>query len=66
MDNLANLVGMKAEDKGLELLFDAAPDLPTNLVGDPLRLGQVLLNLEIMRSSLQRRAKSSWASQRYP
>jgi two-component system sensor histidine kinase/response regulator len=45
MDNLANLVGMKAEDKGLELLFAAAPDIPTALVGDPLRLGQILVNL---------------------
>ena len=45
MDNLASLVGMKAEDKGLELLFDVAPDVPTALVGDPLRLGQVLVNL---------------------
>jgi CheY-like chemotaxis protein len=45
MDNLASLVGMKAEDKGLELLFNAAPDVPTALVGDPLRLGQVLVNL---------------------
>ncbi|NRR30180.1 response regulator [Oxalobacteraceae bacterium] len=45
MDNLANLVGMNAEDKGLELLFNAAPDLPTALRGDPLRLGQVLINL---------------------
>jgi two-component system sensor histidine kinase/response regulator len=45
MDNLANLVGMKAEDKGLELLFSAAPDVPTALQGDPLRLGQILINL---------------------
>jgi len=45
MDNLANLVGMKAEDKGLELLFNAAADVPTALMGDPLRLGQVLINL---------------------
>ena len=45
MDNLASLVGMKAEDKGLELLFNVAPDVPTALVGDPLRLGQVLINL---------------------
>lgn len=45
MDNLANLVGMKAEDKGLELLFNAAADVPTALQGDPLRLGQVLINL---------------------
>jgi len=45
MDNLANLVGMKAEDKGLELLFNAAANVPTALKGDPLRLGQVLINL---------------------
>ena len=45
MDNLANLVGLKAEDKGLELLFDTAPDLPMALIGDPLRLGQILINL---------------------
>ncbi|MBI2276982.1 MAG: response regulator [Dechloromonas sp.] len=45
MDDLAGLVGMKAEDKGLELLFNAAPDVPTALIGDALRLGQVLVNL---------------------
>ncbi len=45
MDNLANLVGMRAADKALELLFDVAPDVPTSLVGDPLRLGQILINL---------------------
>jgi CheY-like chemotaxis protein len=45
MDNLASLVGFKAEDKGLELLFSIAPDIPTALIGDPLRLGQILANL---------------------
>ena len=45
MDNLANLVGLKAEDKGLELLFNTAADVPTSLRGDPLRLGQILTNL---------------------
>ena len=45
MDHLASLVGIKAEEKGLELLFRSAPDIPTALVGDPLRLGQVLVNL---------------------
>jgi PAS domain S-box-containing protein len=45
MDHLANLVGMKTEDKGLELLFNTPADVPTALVGDPLRLGQVLINL---------------------
>ena len=45
LDNLANLVGLKAAEKGLELLFDVAEDVPQDLVGDPLRLGQVLINL---------------------
>ena len=45
MDNLANLVGMKTEDKGLELLFNTAPNVPTALIGDALRLGEVLINL---------------------
>ncbi|MEH6650066.1 MAG: PAS domain S-box protein [Motiliproteus sp.] len=45
LDNLANLLGFRAEEKGLELLFDLKPGLPTALIGDPLRLGQVLLNL---------------------
>jgi PAS domain S-box-containing protein len=45
MDHLSNLVGMKTEDKGLELLFSIAPDVPTALVGDSLRLGQILVNL---------------------
>ena len=45
MDGLANLVGMTAEQKGLELLFAQPTQLPEALVGDPSRLGQVLLNL---------------------
>lgn len=45
MDNLANMVGMKAEEKALELLFAVDADVPGALVGDPLRLGQVLVNL---------------------
>src|SRR2546425_5397485 len=45
LDNLANVVGMKAEEKGLELLYIEPPDLPLALMGDPLRLSQVLLNL---------------------
>ncbi len=45
MENLANLLSLKAEDKGLELLFIEAPELPAMLVGDSLRLGQVLINL---------------------
>jgi PAS domain S-box-containing protein len=44
-DNLSSLVGLKAEEKSLELLFDVDPTVPTALVGDPLRLGQILVNL---------------------
>jgi len=44
MDNVANLIGEKAAEKGLELVFDVARDIPERLIGDPLRLGQVLLN----------------------
>jgi signal transduction histidine kinase/CheY-like chemotaxis protein len=45
LDNLASVVGMRSDEKGLELLYLEPPDLPTALVGDPLRLSQVLLNL---------------------
>ncbi len=45
LDNLSSLISLKAEEKGLEFLFDADPLAPANLVGDPLRLGQVLINM---------------------
>jgi two-component system sensor histidine kinase/response regulator len=45
MSNVSTLVAQKAQDKGLELLIDIAPDTPHSLTGDPLRLGQVLTNL---------------------
>ena len=44
-ENLTNLIGLKAEDKGLELMYKIPPDIPTALIGDPLRLGQILINL---------------------
>jgi two-component system sensor histidine kinase/response regulator len=45
LDNLANVVSQKAHDKNLEFLISAQRDIPANLVGDPLRLGQILINL---------------------
>ena len=45
MDNLSNLVGLKTEEKALELHFDVSAEVPTALIGDPLRLGQILINL---------------------
>ena len=46
LDNLATLVTVKAQEKeGIEVLFSRSPEVPHALVGDPLRLGQVLVNL---------------------
>jgi signal transduction histidine kinase/DNA-binding response OmpR family regulator len=45
LDRLATCTVLKAQDKGLELLFSIAPDVPPELVGDSLRLDQILLNL---------------------
>ena len=45
LDNLATLVTVKAAEKGLEVLFRTEPGVPLHLNGDPLRLGQVLINL---------------------
>ena len=45
LDNLATVAGVKTQDKGLELLFRRDPHVPTVLIGDPLRLGQILINL---------------------
>jgi len=44
LGNVAALIGAKASDKNLELLFDVDPRLPVNFVGDPLRLGQIIIN----------------------
>ena len=45
LDNLRSVISLKAEEKGLELLFDVDSDVPVALEGDPLRLGRVLANL---------------------
>ena len=45
LDNLSTIVSQRANDKGLEFLIATAQGLPKTLVGDPLRLGQVLINL---------------------
>src|SRR6201999_111143 len=45
VDGIADMVGQRAEEKGLELLFDIGADIPKRVVGDPLRLRQILLNL---------------------
>ena len=44
LENLATVIGVKTQEKGLELLFDRTRR-SRSLLGDPLRLGQVLINL---------------------
>lgn len=45
LSDLSSLTTDKVEEKGLQMHFITAGDVPLDLVGDPLRLGQVLLNL---------------------
>ncbi len=45
MQNLADIVLFRANEKGLNLVFDYSPEVPLSLIGDPLRLEQVLVNL---------------------
>ncbi len=45
LSNLVNLLGLRAQERNLELRIQLEPDLPVALIGDPLRLEQVLINL---------------------
>ncbi len=44
LENVSNLISEKATSKGLELIFDIDPAVSTHPKGDPLRLGQILIN----------------------
>lgn len=44
LDNISNMLTERANAKGLELIYDVSPDVPFSLIGDPLRLGQILIN----------------------
>jgi PAS domain S-box-containing protein len=43
--NVVDIMSLGAEEKQLEFLLSVGEDVPSGVVGDPLRLGQVLLNL---------------------
>ncbi len=45
LDRVINVCALKAYAKGLELIVDISKDIPKMLVGDPLRLQQILVNL---------------------
>ncbi|MEX2167303.1 MAG: response regulator [Methyloceanibacter sp.] len=44
LENVGNLMSEKASAKGLELIFEVGPDVSTHFRGDPLRLGQIVIN----------------------
>lgn len=43
--NTSSQIALKAQEKGLELLFFIEPQVPRSILGDPLRISQVLVNL---------------------
>ncbi|HEY9196702.1 MAG TPA: response regulator, partial [Mucilaginibacter sp.] len=45
VEDTVDLISIKAEEKGLELVCDIDPALPSQLLGDPIRIKQVLTNL---------------------
>lgn len=45
LDDISNIISHKAEEKQLELIFDIDQSVPNKLIGDPLRLLQILVNL---------------------
>jgi two-component system sensor histidine kinase/response regulator len=45
LDSVSTVVAAKIHEKELEFLIDISPDVPLALMGDPLRLGQILINL---------------------
>lgn len=45
LNDLYNMISIKAMDKGLELIFDVSPDIPSEYLGDDIRIRQVLMNL---------------------
>ncbi|RJG06916.1 hybrid sensor histidine kinase/response regulator [Noviherbaspirillum cavernae] len=45
LSNVSSVTGQRAQEKNLDCVFEIAEDVPVLLVGDPTRLGQVLINL---------------------
>jgi signal transduction histidine kinase/CheY-like chemotaxis protein len=45
LESLSDMLRLRAEQKGIEVLFDVDPATPETLVGDSLRLSQILVNL---------------------
>jgi signal transduction histidine kinase/CheY-like chemotaxis protein len=44
-DNVLSIVSMRAQEKNLRVKLHIDPSIPTQVIGDPLRITQILLNL---------------------
>ena len=45
VEKICEIMALRAHEKGLDLVCHVMPDVPTDLVGDPVRLRQILINL---------------------
>lgn len=45
ISDVTSLISLRAEEKGLDLILDVSPSLPSRLVGDELRIKQILINI---------------------
>ena len=45
LDYIADMIGLKAKEKGIELIFDIDHEVRANFLGDPLRISQIILNM---------------------
>lgn len=45
LNNVMTVTSQRASEKRLQYVMEVAPSVPDSLIGDPLRLGQVLINL---------------------
>jgi signal transduction histidine kinase/CheY-like chemotaxis protein len=45
MGDILNTLGLRTSEKGLELAYNVLPDVPDAVVGDPVRLRQIIVNL---------------------
>lgn len=45
IEKICEVMAIRAHEKGLELTYNIMPDVPVSLLGDPVRLRQILINL---------------------
>ena len=45
LDYIADMIGLKAKEKGIELIFNIEKGVRANYLGDPMRISQIILNM---------------------